>query len=60
MNDERKGTWRDWPTAVIVIGVVLWLWVAMTGGTPSVVVYLVLAFGALALLIRRGDLTPRK
>jgi len=65
MSDEAKkpsraGTWSDWPVAVIAVGVLLGLAAFASGGRPSFVTWLLILFGVVALLIRRGAFTPRR
>lgn len=53
---DRRGTWADWPVAVIVAAVVI----ALFAGKPSVGVFVLFWFGVLSLLIRRGAFRPRR
>lgn len=57
---DRAGTWRDWPAWVIGAGLLVAVYVIASGGTPSLVVWLVVLFGVVALLVRRGAFTPRR
>lgn len=57
---DTRGTWRDWPAAVVFVGVVIWVAIAISGRTPTVAVYVLLAFGGIAWLIRRGAFAPRR
>ena len=52
---NRAGTIWDWPVAVILIGL---LFLLFSEGSPGAV--LLLVFGVVALLIRRGAFTPRR
>lgn len=60
VEKTRAGTWADWPVAVIVVGVLLAVVAWTSGGSPSFVTWLLIAFGVVALLIRRGAFTPRR
>ena len=53
---NRAGTMWDWPVAVILIGLLLLLF----AGGARVGAVLLLVFGVVALLIRRGAFTPRR
>jgi predicted membrane metal-binding protein len=57
---DRAAVWRDWPVWVIAAGVLIAVYVIGTGGTPSVLVWLILGFGVVALLVRRGAFTARR
>lgn len=57
---SRAGTLWDWPVAVIAVGVLLGLAAFASGGQPSFVTWLLIVFGVVALLIRRGAFTPRR
>ena len=57
---DTRCTWRDWPAAMVFVGVVIWVAVAAGGGTPTWAVYALLAFGGVAWLIRRGAFSPRR
>lgn len=58
-SHDKAGTWQDWPVKVIVVAILLGVLVTASGGRPSVLVWLLLAFGVISLLIRRGAFTPR-
>lgn len=59
-KSTMRGTWRDWPARVLFVGVMFWLYLAVTGGTPTVVVYLWIGFGAIAWMLRAGAFSPRR
>ena len=50
----------DWPVAVIVVGVLLVLLALTSGASPSLLAWLLIGFGVVALLIRRGAFRPRR
>jgi hypothetical protein len=52
--NDRAGTVWDWPVGVIVGGAALTLFGVWPLGVP------LLAFGVVALLIRRGAFAPRR
>lgn len=52
---DRRGTFWDWPVAVILVAVVLAIG---TDASPGSIV--MFWFGVLALMIRRGAFTPRR
>ena len=59
---DRRGTWLDWPVAVIVLGVLVVLsgeQVTMLSGVPPLLGWVAIVFGAVSILIRRGAFTPR-
>ena len=53
-GNDRAGTIWDWPVIVMLVAVVLLI------AGAKVVGGLLLAFGVVALLIRRGAFTPRR
>jgi hypothetical protein len=55
---DKRGTIWDWPVAVIVGGLAL-LVVVSKNGQPTILVWLIIGFGALAQMIRAGAFTPR-
>ena len=60
VKPNRAGTVWDWPVAVIVVAVLLGVAAMSSGGRPTFVTWLLLAFGVVSLLIRRGAFTPRR
>lgn len=60
VGKDRAGTMRDWPVAVIGVGLVLALFAILDGNAPPLITWLVILFGVVALLIRRGAFTPRR
>lgn len=60
-QDDKRGTFWDWPVGLIVGGVLLLLLAASNGATMGMWVGLVMAaFGLVALLARRGAFSPRR
>lgn len=58
---DRRGTFWDWPVGVAIAGVLLALFAASGDATGGVVFGLLLvAFGVVALLVRRGSFSPRR
>ena len=57
---DKAGTLRDWPVGVIAVALLLAFFAWGSGGRPIALVWLLLAFGFVALLIRRGAFTPRR
>jgi hypothetical protein len=60
VENDKRGTWQDWPTLVLVVAGVLLVLIVMSGGTPTVAWWLLLSFGVVSLLIRRGAFSPRR
>lgn len=60
VGKNRAGTLSDWPVAVIGVGVLLAVFAFLSGNTPPLVTWLLIVFGVVALLIRRGAFTPRR
>lgn len=59
-DKSRAGTWQDWPVAVIALGALLAVVAWLSGGSPSWATWLLIAFGAVALLVRRGAFASRR
>jgi hypothetical protein len=54
---DRRGTFWDWPVGVIVAGLAF---VLFTRAAGTFIGLALMAFGAVALLIRRGAFSPRQ
>lgn len=59
-NNDVRGTWKDWPTLVLVVAGILLVLIVGSGNAPTLVWWLLLAFGVVALLVRRGAFSPRR
>lgn len=60
-KQDRRGTFWDWPVGVAIAGVLLFFVAASNGGPAGVLLGLLLvAFGVVALLARRGAFSPRR
>lgn len=56
---SRAGTLWDWPVAVIIVGVLLAMLAWSSGGRPSFITWLLILFGVVSLMVRRGAFKPR-
>lgn len=56
-SPDRRGTFWDWPVAVMAIAVLL---LFITAGRSAGASLVLVAFGAVALMARRGAFSPRK
>ena len=57
---DTRGTIRDWPAWVVLAGVVIWVYIAAQDRKPTLVVFAIIAFGAVAWLIRAGRFSSRR
>lgn len=58
---DRRGTFWDWPTGWILLGVFLMAISAWNGAQGGVAIaWLLVIFGGISLAIRRGAFTPRR
>ena len=57
---DVRGTVRDWPAWIVFVGVVLWVGIAASGRQPTLLLFLLIAFGAVTWMIRRGVFSPRR
>jgi len=57
---EIRGTIRDWPAWVVLAGVVAWVGIVASGQEPTGVVFLIIAFGVVAWLVRAGKFSSRE
>jgi hypothetical protein len=57
---QRPGGLWDWPVGVIVAGAFLLVLSAANGAKSYALPLLLIAFGVVSLMIRRGAFTPRK
>lgn len=60
VTTDRRGTISDWPGAVVVIGLILVMYGAIWGSGPSLLAWLIVAFGAIAWMLRAGVFTSRR
>lgn len=60
-DDDKAGTFWDWPTKWILIGIALIALGVLLPGPPLVALgWLSIIFGAISTAIRRGAFTPRR
>lgn len=60
-KQDRRGTFWDWPVGVAFAGLLLAVFAASNNASGGIVFGLLLAaFGAVALLARRGAFSPRR
>lgn len=59
--DDRRGTIWDWPVGVTIAGVVLAVLAASNSAPAGILLgFVLVAFGVVALLARRGSFSPRR
>jgi hypothetical protein len=59
-NNDVRGTWKDWPTLVLVVAGVLLVLIVGSGNAPTLAWWALALFGVVSLLIRRGAFSPRR
>lgn len=62
MDEDKRGTWQDWPASWIMLGVLLLFLGVVTGGTRGLVAlgWALVIFGGISMAIRRGAFSPRQ
>lgn len=61
MKTDRRGTFWDWPVGVAIAGLVLAVLAASNEAPAGILLgFVLIAFGVVALLARRGSFSPNR
>lgn len=62
MDEDKRGTWQDWPALWIVLGGLLMFLGVVAGGAQGLVAlgWLLVIFGGISMAVRRGAFSPRQ